>query len=51
MCVRTGAKQEDEQATDDGSGRVLHMRLHAFPAYIIRPPLFVFWFVSVAISY
>ena len=25
---------------DDGSGRVLHMRLHAFPAYISRFPLF-----------
>jgi hypothetical protein len=26
-------------AFDDGSGRVLHMRLHAFPAYISRFPL------------
>ena len=37
-----------QQQLDDGSGRVLHMRLHAFPAYISRFPLLPFWTTSVS---
>jgi len=42
VVIKVAMKENVEKLLrfDDGSGRVLHMRLHAFPAYISRFPLY-----------